>query len=170
MKRKGISAFTVGVIVVLVIWGASLVQAGGGFSLERFVIAGGGDTSSGGGFTLSGTIGQPLTAESGGGGYTLQSGFWPGAAACAAPEATAAPSGSNVQFTWAGGGTFNVYWAVDDPYSSGGAEVATNVSSGFSYPETLVGDTNDNAYYVLGPSAGCGERLGEFDFPIIPGV
>ena len=46
------------------------------FSIDRFVIAGGGGTSTGGDFTLNATIGQPDAGTMSGGNYSLAGGFW----------------------------------------------------------------------------------------------
>jgi len=172
MKRATWSALAIALAALVGIWGISQAQSGGGYTLERSVIAGGGDTSTGGGYTLSGTIGQPLTSESSGGGYTLQSGFWPGIAApCVAPDVTASLSSpTNIQLSWSGGNTYNVYRAENDPYFASGALISSNQSSPYIFAESSLGNASISAYYLLGPDAACGDRLGEFEFVITPGA
>lgn len=59
---------------------AGQAQTGGTFSLERNVIAGGGQVAStGGGYSLGGATGQSDAGVTlSGGAYTLTGGFWPG--------------------------------------------------------------------------------------------
>jgi hypothetical protein len=73
-----LAAFTLAVILVLILTGVTLAQSGGGYDLTWNTIDGGGQTSSGGEYTLSGTIGQPDADLLTGGEYTLGGGFWAG--------------------------------------------------------------------------------------------
>lgn len=58
--------------------GAPLALQGAGFTIDPYVVAGGGGSSTGGGFTLDGTIGQPAAGgDLTGGTFSLNSGFWP---------------------------------------------------------------------------------------------
>lgn len=84
-------------------WGVALAQ-GGGYTLNPFVVAGGGGQGSGGPYTEQGTIGQADAGSPNANGYTLQGGFWQGgpsgptAVTLAAFQAGAAPGG--VLITW----------------------------------------------------------------------
>jgi len=61
-------------------------QSGGGYTLTRNAIAGGGETfSSGDGYVLAATIGQADAGVLGGSGYVLSGGFWTAAGASAPP-------------------------------------------------------------------------------------
>ena len=52
-------------------------QSGGGYTIEKSVIAGGGGTSTGGTYLLEGTIGQAIAGgPATGSPYSVQSGFW----------------------------------------------------------------------------------------------
>jgi hypothetical protein len=57
------------------------------FSIDWYVIRGGGGTSTGGGYELSGTIGQPDAGSLAGGGYDMNGGFWPPVAPSCCPFA-----------------------------------------------------------------------------------
>jgi hypothetical protein len=71
-------------VVLLLAWlifstsGAVTAQTGGGYTLTRSVISGGGGELSGGSYTLAGTIGQPDAGTLTGGKYTLGGGLWSG--------------------------------------------------------------------------------------------
>ena len=129
---------------------------------------GGGGVSSGGTYRLDGTVGQADAGESSGGNYTLSGGFWAGVP-CSLPQAAAAAVVGGIEFTW-DGGTFDVYRAVDSPYFSGGTQIGFGESSGWIYDEAQLGDPSQNAFYLVGASAACGKRLGEFDFALEPGT
>ena len=60
------------------VWLGSVSDASAqSFSIDRFVIAGGGVTfATGGPYSLGGTIGQPAGGVSTGGNYEMASGFW----------------------------------------------------------------------------------------------
>jgi hypothetical protein len=58
----------------------SLALASGSYSINWYVIGGGGGPISGGGYAINSTIGQPVVGVAKGQGYELGSGFWPGAA------------------------------------------------------------------------------------------
>jgi hypothetical protein len=76
MSLRTMKRILLAVAVALV---AITATVGQNYSIESYVIAGGGGTSSGGDFTLSGTVGQPSAGiPLSGGTYTLQGGFWPG--------------------------------------------------------------------------------------------
>jgi hypothetical protein len=59
-----------------------LAQSGGSFTIEKFVIAGGGGTSDGGTLSVSSTIGQGTVGTTmSGGAFSLEGGFWTSPAA-----------------------------------------------------------------------------------------
>jgi hypothetical protein len=58
----------------------SLALASGSYSINWWVIGGGGGHAEAGNYSLDATIGQPVTGGMSGGPYTLASGFWGGAA------------------------------------------------------------------------------------------
>jgi len=65
-------------ILVLLICGVALAQAGNGYDLTWWTVDGGGGSLSGGGYALDIAVGQP---DGGGGllsgeGYLLEGGFW----------------------------------------------------------------------------------------------
>ena len=71
--------------------GSAQAASGGGYTLDKSVIASGGGTSgdqTGALYTVNGTIGQPAAGAISGGTYTLNSGFQ--TAAPAAPTAAGA--------------------------------------------------------------------------------
>jgi hypothetical protein len=78
---------------------------GQSYSIESYVVAGGGGTSSGGQYTLSGTVGQPSAgAVLSGGAYQLQGGFWPGLLITSSgelPQLMIEVLGSGVRVSWA---------------------------------------------------------------------
>ena len=55
-----------------------------GFSIDWYVVSGGGGRSTGGAFTLDGSVLQPAGIASGGN-YQLQSGFWYGTVGVTVP-------------------------------------------------------------------------------------
>src|SRR4051812_18476022 len=68
--------------IVLFLAGGVLAQSGGGFTITKSVIAGGGGRSTGGTFSIDSTIGQSIAGTpSSGATFTLISGFWGGGAA-----------------------------------------------------------------------------------------
>lgn len=152
-------------ILFLLVWPA-WGQSGGDFEIIKSVMVGSGGESSGGDFELQGTAGQPAVGDVSGSGYTLASGFW--TPDCAAPTVTASLNGG-VQFTWPGGALFDFYRMVDEPYANDGTQIGFGESSGWIYVETVLGDPAQNAYYLVGAADGCGERVGAFDFGIVPG-
>ena len=79
MKTNNLSILFVVFVMLSPIAVFAQIASGGGFSVEKSVIANGGGTSSGGGFSVSGTSGQnaagknPINAA-----FSHQSGFWVG--------------------------------------------------------------------------------------------
>ena len=71
------------IILASTLAGATCLGAagGGGFSLDRSVVASGGGTMTGATFSLQGTIGQPVVGQTGGAVFTLTAGYWTGAGA-----------------------------------------------------------------------------------------
>ena len=67
--------------IILTVLGASAIvrsqmPTGGGFTLEKSVVANGGGLSAGDGYSVNGTAGQPITGGSSASGLLLKSGFW----------------------------------------------------------------------------------------------
>ncbi len=90
-------------------------------------------------------------------------------AECSAVDVTIIDSGANVSFNW-GSGTYDVIRATDDPYFTTGSQIGSNVSPGWEYSESLLGDSANNAFYILdGNLEWCDQRVGEFDFAIVAG-
>ena len=77
-------------------------------------------------------------------------------------------AGSTIEFSWTGS-ISDVYRAVDQPYFADGQRIGNDVSSGFTFVESLVGNANSHAFFMVGDAVGCGKRFGEFDFAIVPG-
>lgn len=168
----------IGLLFLWIITAVTFAQSGGGFELTWSTVDNGGGTSSSGGFELSGTIGQPDASEPiGNGTFTLKSGFWQ--SICAAPEAvtgeTIQPSGSSVQLGWTSSAvSFNIYRAANDPYFTPGATYASGTSPWTDPDSNVLGNVVSNYTYLIRANSNCGEstngrRLGEFDFPIVPG-
>lgn len=145
--------------------------------LTWYTLDSGGGQSSGNDFVLNGTIGQTDAGLLSGGGFTLYGGFWQ--IDCLSPEAVV-PSlaivDSSLQLSWASNSNdFNIYRAVNDPYFTPNAVYATNDVSPWIDPDTdEVGNTLENHTYLIRAVGNCGEsqdskRIGEFDFPIVPG-
>jgi len=66
-------------LLVLVGWGSSIAQTGGGYGLTWSSIDAGSPTqSAGAGYLLGGTMGQPETGRLAGGAYVMDGGFGPG--------------------------------------------------------------------------------------------
>ncbi|MBL8056315.1 MAG: hypothetical protein JNK29_06425 [Anaerolineales bacterium] len=55
--------------------GAATAQTGGGYTLTRSVMSGGGGQLTGGSYSLAGLVGQPDAGTLTGGNYTLAGGF-----------------------------------------------------------------------------------------------
>jgi hypothetical protein len=79
------------------------------FSMDGFVIAGGGGTSTGGVYTISATIGQHDTGSLSGGQFTLSGGFW----AAIASQSSGVPT--LLLFTAASSGQVMLTWNPDIP-------------------------------------------------------
>lgn len=93
MKRLARAAACVAPIVAFVsiaIVSVALAQSGGGYTVRRHTIDGGGERMTGAnGLVLTGTVGQPDAgvATSGVNGYALTGGFWPAGIAVERPDA-----------------------------------------------------------------------------------
>jgi hypothetical protein len=152
----------------------TLAQSGGPYDLSWSTVDGGGGTfSTGGSYILGGSIGQADAGSLSGGSYAVSGGFW----LCMAAEVTAAAiagGGSDITLTWsAGEPTANIYRAQDAPYFTPGAVYAGGVSSGWT-DTGAAGNPALNYTYIIRARGGCGEsadsqRLGEFDFTLVPG-
>ena len=77
MKRR--NAFTLALILVLLVTGLAL--AAEGYDLSHWTAPGGGGGSSGPGYSLNGAAGQPVAGELRGSGFHLSGGFWVGSRA-----------------------------------------------------------------------------------------
>jgi hypothetical protein len=148
-------------------------QAGDGFEIPWSSVDGGGGISTDGNFTLGAAIGQPDAGQMSGGDYELQGGFWQ----CLTDAVTAtgiASGGTDVQLSWsAAAAGANVYRGADDPYFVPGSPYASGVTSTWT-DSGAAGDPGTNYTYVIRADGDCGEsgnsvRLGEFDFPLLPG-
>ncbi|MEM7115129.1 MAG: hypothetical protein AAF614_22005 [Chloroflexota bacterium] len=172
MKRKTFMLF----LLLLLLAATTLVgaQTGGGFDLSWATIDGGGGNSSGGNFALRGTVGQPDAGLLAAGDFSLEGGFWHCRLASAVTFPTIAASSGDVQLSWTSSvATANVYRATNDPYFTPTTAYATGVGSGWS-DTGAVGDAVNNYTYIIRATNSCGEsgnsqRLGEFDFEIVPG-
>jgi hypothetical protein len=75
------------------------------YTIDKFVIAGGGGTSTGGVYAVTGTIGQPdASGPLGGGTYTLVGGFW------ALPSAVQTPGAPWLSVEQLAGHNVRIYW------------------------------------------------------------
>jgi hypothetical protein len=80
MMRRGKSLVIPSVLICCLLL-TSIALASGSYSINWWVIAGGGGHAEAGNYSLDATIGQPVTGVMSGGPYTLASGFWGGALA-----------------------------------------------------------------------------------------
>jgi hypothetical protein len=78
MKRRKLSMSAALLCFLLL---AGLALASGSYSINWWVIGGGGGLISGGGYAINATIGQAVVGTVSGGGYELCAGYWCGAAA-----------------------------------------------------------------------------------------
>ncbi|MEM7119159.1 MAG: hypothetical protein AAF614_42470 [Chloroflexota bacterium] len=76
---------------------------------------------------------------------------------------------TQMKFNWSGDDTYNIYRVLNDPYFTSGTAIANNEDPGWTYTETTLNNPDMNAYYVVGDSENCGDRLGTFTFTIVPG-
>jgi len=113
-----------------------IAQSGGGFEIQRSVIAGGGGESSGDIFVVSSTIGQSLAgSKSSGSGFAVNSGFW---TALAMTPTAADVSISGRVLTATGGGIRNVHLtltSVDGTIH----HALTNAFGTYSFDQVIVG-------------------------------
>jgi hypothetical protein len=79
MRRRKSLIIPAAIICCLLL--TSLSLASGSYSINWWVIAGGGGPISGGGYAINSTIGQPVVGASEGGNYRTEAGFWGGALA-----------------------------------------------------------------------------------------
>ncbi|MEM7114986.1 MAG: hypothetical protein AAF614_21290 [Chloroflexota bacterium] len=149
-------------------------QTGGGFDLSWATIDAGGGSSSGGSFDVQGTIGQPDAGALAAGNFRLGGGFWE----CQQPDAVTLPTiavaGDHIELGWTSSvPTANVYRATNDPYFTPTTFYYGFVSSGWSDFQAA-NDPANNYTYIIRAYTSCGEsvdsqRVGEFDFEIVPG-
>jgi len=191
MKRRIV--FTL--VLVLVVLGGGVALAAGGCDVSRWavagrvsalgsgpsvdwwVIAGGGAPSNGGNVTLNDTLGQPIVGPVGGASVALNPGYWP----CNTPAAVSGVAATklnttDVQLTWSGTGTFDV-WRGTSPYFAPGAtgslQIGDDVTSPFNAAGVLGNPAINYTFLVLAQN-GCGasgpsNRTAEFDFSLTPG-
>ena len=137
MNRKSISSVVLGLVMSLSV----IPQSGGGFEVQRSVIAGGGGDSAGGVFAVTGTLGQGVAGStSNGGGFAVNGGFW-GTLPMGTTAAAVTISGRVV--TASGGGIRNVQLTL----TSGDGSVhqaRTNAFGFYSFDQVRAGRT-----YVL---------------------
>ena len=139
------------------------------YTLDWWTVDGGGGRSSGGDYTLSGTIGQSDAGLLTNGDYVLNGGFWYDEVACQPPASVTTMIASNtVLLTW-DSGTYHIYRAINDPYFVTTTLYASDVASGWPDPISTVNDTTQHAFYVVGNSITCGQRVGEFEYTLTPG-
>jgi hypothetical protein len=169
--RKTLIALSVMALLALA-GAAALAQSGGGFDLSWNTVDGGGGASSGNGYELRGTIGQADAGQLSGGGYTLSGGFWGGICAVAVPAVTAADNGGALELDWSGGGTYDVYRGTSAYFDPAAPAYASGVSAPWTDPDAnALGDPATNYYYVLlGGGCAVSNRVGAFDFALVPGT
>ncbi len=101
---------------------------------------------------------------------------WRGSLSVAAP--TISVAGTDVQLDWAavsGATSYNIYRSQDDPYFTPGTVYANTTTMPWTDP-SAAGNPAYNHYYIV-RAVGCdgsvesanSQRLGEFDFGIVPG-
>ncbi len=108
----------------------------------------------------------------------------PGGSTCAAPGAVttlaASRTGTTVNLNWTGSGAdvYEIHRKVNDPYFTPGASTLVTTIAGTSYPDPgKLGNPPMNYSYVVVAKNNCGggmtavpsNRVGEFDFGIVPG-
>jgi hypothetical protein len=77
-------------------WGGNLQAQ---YSLDWFIVGGGGGSLSGGEYTLDGTVGQPDAGSLAGGDYAIEGGFW-SAIEEALPRLAIRRQGNQVVLSW----------------------------------------------------------------------
>lgn len=160
------------ILLLLGLTTATIAQSGGDLDLSWATIDGGGGMSDGGDFALRGTVGQPDAGRLSGSGFSVQGGFWQcQTAVISTPTITALTP--NIQLSWPGGSMANVYRASNDPYFTPTTPYATGVGTNWT-DSGAAGGSSTNYTYIIRATGSCGEagnsqRLGEFDFDIVPG-
>jgi len=169
------------VVVIFVLFGLLLstssasAQSGGPYELTWTSVDAGGGTMSGGMYGLVSTIGQPDTSPMSGGDYSLQGGFWH--SSCA-PPGNVNPSisliNNDVELSWLPVNHADGYAIFRDtaPHFLATAEHDSTDTSPWSDPGAA-GNSAENYFYLI-RAVGCGEsgdsqRIGEFDFALVPG-
>jgi hypothetical protein len=157
----------------------ALASDGGPYELPWYTADSGGGMSSGGSYTVRGTIGQPDAAIMSGGQFGVQGGFWPGACmALAAVQPSVTILTSQLQLSWTlvpGAGSYRIYRSTN-PHFAPAVAYATVASGPWIDPDPqAIGDVGQNWYYLVRAVNGCGasgngQRKGEFDFAIVPGL
>ena len=157
MNRQ-LTAGLAGLLVMLVIVGAVSAN-GSGPSVDWWAISGGGAPSSGTGVTLNDTLGQPIVGSSSGGSAVLNAGYWPCNAPAAVSDVAAAKlTSTDVQLTWSGTGTFDVWQGTSfdfAPGATGSLQIGNDVTSPFPAAGVL-GNPAINYTFVVLAQNGCG--------------
>ena len=178
MKIRKPGAFGAAALALALLFIAGSALALGGPTVDWWVISGGGAPSSGTGVTLNDTLGQPIVGSSSGGSVTLHAGYWPCNLPAAVSDVTAAQltGTTDVQLTWSGTGTFDV-WRGNSfdfaPGATGSLQIGNDVTSPFTAASVLGNPTINYTFLVLAQN-GCGtsgpsNRTAEFDFSLTPG-
>ena len=163
--------------VVLLTATVFVFAQGNTLDLIWYTFDGGGGNSSGNDFVLNGTIGQTDAGLLSGDDFTFYGGFWQ--IDCPLPEAvvpSVAIVDSSIQLSWASNSNgFEIYRSINDPYFAPNTVYAADDASPWIDPDTdEVGNILENHTYLIRAVGNCGEsqdskRIGEFDFPIVPG-
>lgn len=149
------------------------------YSLTWWSVDGGGASSnSASSYSFGGTAGQPDAAmPRSSGGYTLYGGFW---WSCASAVPTAIlRTGSSVTLSWsnsAANQAYQVHRATTPYFTAADATLRTWVTAApwnYPDPDPVIGNPNINYFYLVRAPCGAGhvdsDRMGEFDFRLVPG-
>ena len=149
------------------------------YSLTWWTVDGGGASFGYSGYTLGGTAGQPDAAVPRSGGvYTLRAGFWQEACVTAAAVTPGiARPGSTVTLSWTpntGNQAYQVHRGTTPYFTPAAGTLQETVTAGpWSDDDVVIGDPNTNYTYLLRATCGAAyadpARVGEFDFPLVPG-
>ena len=129
---------------------------GQSFSIDRFVVAGGGGTSTNSMFSLTGTIGQPDAGLMSNPAYSLAGGFWGVVAAIQTPGApllSATNAGGTVVLSWLRPATGFVLEQsmslASAPSPASWSSLAANYQTNATHIFTTVPITGGNRFFRL---------------------
>ena len=106
------------------------------FTMQKSVVAGGGDSSTGNGFTLTGTVGQSIAGvNSQGSPFSLQSGFWASDFAPTAAEVTLGGQVTNID----GLGLSKVKITLVDVFTNETRTTYTDAKGNYHFTDVAVG-------------------------------